>query len=111
MTLQVPYPFMTQEGAGNPIQVHDGTSLTSSGCYSPNPMLSGFTITTPAMTPTSSAGNQIITPEDYTTKKLGNYTTVTVSGKVPATGMAYVTIHLDYGLKKTGSWKQPAPPR
>jgi 5-hydroxyisourate hydrolase-like protein (transthyretin family) len=30
---------------------------------------------------------------------------VTVSGKVPATGMVYVTIHLDYGLKRTGSWK------
>ena len=107
MVLQVPYPFVTQEGAGVPIQVHDGTGLTSSGCYSPNPSLSGFTIKTPAMSPTSSAGNQIITPEDYTTKNLGSYTTVTVSGKVPATGMAYVTIHLDYGLKKTGSWKQP----
>ncbi len=107
MTIQVPYPFVTQEGAGVPIQVHDGTGLTSSGCYSPNPSLSGFTITTQAMTPASSAGNQIITPEDYTTKNLGSYTTVTVSGKVPATGMVYVTIHLDYGLKKTGSWKQP----
>jgi hypothetical protein len=106
MTLQIPYPFITQEGAGVPIQVHDGTSLTSSGCYSPNPMLSGYTIATQAQTPVSSAGNQIITPEDYTTKQLGQYTTVTVSGKVPATGMAYVTIHLDYGLKKTGSWKQ-----
>ncbi len=105
MTIQVPYPFMTQEGAGNPIQVHDGTTLTSSGCYSPNPSLSGFTIKTTAMTPTSSVGNQIITPEDYTTKNLGGFTTVTVSGKVPATGLVYVTIHLDYGLKKTGSWK------
>ena len=45
------------------------------------------------------AGNQIITPEDYATKNLGSYTTVTVSGTVPATGLAYVTIHLDYGLK------------
>ncbi len=69
MTLQIPYPFVTQEGAGNPIQVHDGTAFTSSGCYIPNPSLSGFTIKTQAMTPTSSAGNQIITPEDYTTKQ------------------------------------------
>ena len=36
MNIQIPYPFMTQEGAGNPIQVHDGTSL-SGGCYVPNP--------------------------------------------------------------------------
>ena len=105
MTIQVPYPFVTQEGAGVPIQVHDGTDLTSSGCYMPTPSLSGFTIATPALIPTSSAGNQIITLEDYATKQLGQYTTVTVSGKVPATGLAYVTIHLDYGLKKTGNWK------
>jgi hypothetical protein len=107
MTLQIPYPFVTQEGAGNPIQVHDGTSLTTSGCYLPNPSLSGYTVGTQAMSPASSAGNQIITPEDYPTKTLGSYTTVTVSGTVPETGMAYVTIHLDYGLKKTGSWKSP----
>ena len=107
MELQIPYPFMTQEGAGNPIQVHDGTGLTSSGCFAPNPSLSGYTITTQAMTPMSSAGNQIITTGDYTTKQPGQITTVTVSGVVPATGMAYVTIHLDYGLKKTSGWKNP----
>ncbi|MHB8134720.1 MAG: prealbumin-like fold domain-containing protein [Anaerolineaceae bacterium] len=107
MTMEIPYPFMTQEGAGNPIQIHDGTSLTSSGCFAPNPSLSGFTIETQAMTPASSAGNQIITAEDYTTKQLGQTTTVTVTGVVPATGFAYVTIHLDYGLKKTSGWKNP----
>jgi hypothetical protein len=57
------------------------------------------------MTPTSAAGNQIITPEDYTTKNMGETTTVTVTGVVPASGVAYVTIHLDYGLKKTSGWK------
>jgi hypothetical protein len=105
MTIQVPYPFVTQEGAGVPIQVHDNTATTSAGCYNPSPMLSGYTITTQAMTPTSSAGNQIITREDYTTKQIGQTTTVTVSGKIPATGIVYVTIHLDYGLKSTSSWK------
>lgn len=105
MDIEIPYPFMTQEGAGNPIQVHDGTSLTSSGCFYPNPSLSGFGITTEAMTPASSAGNQIITPEDYSIKQIGQTTTVTVSGTVPETGFAYVTIHLDYGLKKTQPWK------
>lgn len=105
MDIEIPYPFMTQEGAGNPIQVHDGTSLTSGGCFAPNPSLSGFTIGTEAMSPASSAGNQIITPEDYSIKQIGQTTTVTVSGVVPSTGFAYVTIHLDYGLKKTQPWK------
>jgi len=60
MTIEVPYPFMTQEGAGVPIQVHDGTGLTTEGCFTPTPSLDGFDITTEAMTPVSSAGNQII---------------------------------------------------
>ena len=105
MTIQVPYPFVTQEGAGNPIQVHDGTGLTAGGCYLPYPGLNGFTILTQALTPTSPAGYQIITLEDYNSLTMGSHTVVTVSGTVPATGFVYVTIHLDYSLKKTSSWK------
>jgi hypothetical protein len=106
MTIEVPYPFVTQEGAGVPIQVHGGTTLTSGGCYIPTPKLDGFTIATEAMTPTSNAGNQIITPEDYTIKQPGQNTTVTISGTVPESGLVYVTVHLDLVVKKTGSWKQ-----
>jgi uncharacterized repeat protein (TIGR01451 family) len=104
MTIKIPYPFVTQEGAGNPIQVHDGSGMTSSGCYAPWPSVTGFEIATAAMSPTSPAGNQIITPEDYATREIGSSTIVTVSGVVPSSGVVYVTIHLDYGLKKTGGW-------
>ena len=106
MTISIPYPFMTQEGAANPIQVHDGTGVTAAGCFMPTPSLSGFTITTQALTPTSKAGKQIITADDYTLKAMGQATTVTISGNVPATGLVYVTIHLDYGLKGTNGWSQ-----
>ncbi|HEX9258172.1 MAG TPA: carboxypeptidase regulatory-like domain-containing protein [Acidimicrobiales bacterium] len=88
MTLQVPYPFVTQEGAG-----------TRSRC-----------MTAPA-SPRAAATcrtRRSATPEDYTPKQLGSLTTVTVTGNVPATGLAYVTIHLDYGLKKTSNWKADA---
>jgi hypothetical protein len=69
-------------------------------------MLSGYTVTTEAMDPKSNAGNQIITLEDYTTKQIGQTTTVTISGDVPSTGMVYVTLHLDYVLKKSINWTQ-----
>jgi uncharacterized repeat protein (TIGR01451 family) len=105
MTIEIPYPFITQEGAGVPIQVHDGSGLTANGCFMPTPSLNGFGIETDALAPVSSAGNQIITPEDYEIKQLGESTTVTITGLVPDTGLVYVTIHLDYGLKKTGGWK------
>jgi uncharacterized repeat protein (TIGR01451 family) len=104
LTITIPYPFVTQEGAGNPIQVHDDVSLYGNNCFVPSGNVPS-TITTQALTPTSSAGNQIITPEDYTTKRLGQNTTVMINGTVPSSGLFYVTIHLDYGLKKTSGWK------
>ena len=105
MYIQIPYPFVTQEGAGVPIQVHDGTNVNGSGCFEPNPMLYGYDIATQDDSELSSSGQPIITFADYTTKQMGQYTTVTVSGQVPATGLVYVTIHLDYGLKKTRGWQ------
>jgi hypothetical protein len=73
-------------------------------------MLNGYTIGTYAPTPTSSSGNQIITLEDYgaapNPNQLNELTTVTVSGQIPSTGLLYVTIHLDYGLKKTINWSR-----
>ena len=107
--IQVPYPFITQEGAGVPIQVHDAVSDTNgNGCVEPSPMLSGYIIATEAMTPTSSSGNQIITFADYKNgTTIGtSTTTVTVTGEIPSTGLLYVTIHLDYGLKKTINWSR-----
>jgi hypothetical protein len=44
MDIQVPYPFMTQEGAGSPIRCTTGRATGS--CFVPNPSLSGYTITT-----------------------------------------------------------------
>jgi hypothetical protein len=106
LEIEIPYPFVTQEGAGVPIQVHDWLSVNNSNCLSPSADISSsYTIITEALTPKSSAGNQIITPDDYSTKNMGASTTVTVSGTIPDTGILYVTIHLDYGLKKTGDWK------
>ena len=32
--------------------------------------------------------------------------TVTVSGVVPSTGLVYVTVHLDYGVKGTSGYQQ-----
>ena len=107
VSINIPYPFVTQEGAGVPIQIHDGVQDTNGdGCVEPTPRLNGYTITTQAMVPTSNSGNQIITLEDYnpTPNTINELTTVTVSGTIPGTGLFYVTIHLDYSLKRTGGW-------
>ena len=109
LTITIPYPFVTQ--GANPIQVHNSFTTTSAGCYLPGPSLPGFTITTTGGTK-SASGYDTIVLGDYSPQAIGSFTTVKVSGKVPAAdttvnpgvGLAYVTIHLDYGLKKTTGW-------
>jgi slime mold repeat-containing protein len=109
LTIHIPWPFITQ--GANPIQVHDGVTL-SKGCFVPNPSLPGYTITTVGGNK-SSSGYPIILRvgpdalhQDYASQQLGSSTTVSVSGKVPPSGLLYVTIHLDYGLKPTTGWQQ-----
>jgi hypothetical protein len=104
LNINIPYPFVTN--GANPIQVHDGFSIVN-GCYVPSPSLGGFTIGTASPTPTSPSGYQIIGFEDYSGQNVGTSTTpVTVGGIVPGTGLVYVTIHLEYGLKGTPGWKK-----
>jgi hypothetical protein len=110
LQITIPWPFVTN--GANPIQVHDGTgpqsvTLGDGSCFSPTPSLSGFTISTTGGR-LSSSGDPVILRSDYPYQNLGSSTTVYVSGSVPATGLAYVTIHLDYGLKKTTGWQQNA---
>jgi hypothetical protein len=107
MDIEIPYPFVTQGAV--PIQVHDGVGFNSSGCFVPSPSLSGCTITTEGGN-LSTSGNPIIQIGDYSPQNVGTGTThVHVSGcNVPASGLLYVTIHLDYGLKKTTGWTQNA---
>ncbi len=102
LNIQVPFPFVTQ--GANPIQIHSSFTLTSGGCFVPSPSLSGFTIMTQDDTILSPNGASIIGFEDYTYKSIGQTTTVVVTGTVPSTGLLYVTIHLDYGLKGTTGW-------
>jgi slime mold repeat-containing protein len=104
LTIDVPYPFVTQ--GANPIQVHDG-ARSSGGCYVPNPSLAGFTITSDGGA-VSPAGDPIILRSDYGVQNLGSTTHVIVTGTLPASGLVYVTIHLDYGLKKTTGWQAAA---
>ena len=102
LAIEIPFPFVTQ--GAHPIQVHDRAG-TSGGCYLPGDALDGVTITTDGGN-LSPAGFPVILRSDYGVPNLGHTTTVHVTGTVPASGLAYVTIHLDYGLKKVTGWQQ-----
>jgi len=91
LNLTIPYPFVTQ--GATPIHFYSNVDVMD-GCYMPLDGIDGFIITgTDTVTPNGSLG---IALDDY----VGESVTITVSGTVPETGLAYLRIHLDYGLKK-----------
>jgi hypothetical protein len=97
LTISIPYPFVTQGSV--PIQVYGNVSIVN-GCFVPSSPLTGFTITGPSKTSSGAAG---ISLDNYS-GGLGSYVTITVSGVVPQSGLVYVTIHLDFGLKGKGGY-------
>jgi hypothetical protein len=103
LTMTIPYPWVTQ--GAKPIQVHPSvgtTIINGQECFVPGPDITGtcdsVTTTGGALSP---SGNPIIVLGDYNPEVYGSTTEVVVTCDFPATGLLYVTIHLDYGLKGT----------
>ncbi len=91
LTISIPYPFVTQGSV--PIQAFTNFQIRS-GCFAPvNDVTSSFSITGP------SSGSSSIVLSNYSPQAIASTVTVTVSGKIPISGMVYVTIHLNYGLR------------
>ena len=111
LSITIPYPFVTN--GANPIQVHDSVTTDGAGCYTPGTSLTGFTIET-AGDNQSPSGYDIITLGDYSPQAIGSFTTVNGVRVIPdsttatngGVGLVYVTIHLDYGLKRTSLWSR-----
>ena len=108
LTLSIPYPFVTQ--GSNPIQVNDGVGQPSAGCFSltGNDITSQFSITgTSTITPSGAPG---IGLSDYgSSPTVGtSAVTLTINGNLPASGIVFVTIHLDYGLKGNSGYGKGA---
>jgi hypothetical protein len=89
-----------------PIHVYSDYGISDGGCFLPSgDITADFTITT-SKGNLSSSGAPVILLTDYGLNPVvgTTLTEVNVDGIVPASGMVYVTIHLDYGLKKTTGW-------
>ncbi len=110
LTITIPYPFVTHGAV--PIHAYSTYTISSNGmdgrCLHPGTDVTGdYTINT-AGGNLSPSGAEVIVIGDYTPKDLGTNTTVTVQGVIPTTGHLYVTVHLEYGLKKTSGWNKLA---
>jgi len=108
LDIKIPYPYVTQGAV--PIHVYSGVSIGGSGEFVPSgDITSQFTITgtmpdglTAMFTTTPSGALAIVLPDYQASPTIGDtQVTINVSGTVPSSGLVYVTIHLDYGLKKT----------
>lgn len=94
--LTLPYPFVTQ--GANPIHAYDWVTVSSGcdrQCLTPG---KGFLVS-----------SQQVSLADYEEMVMGMpvlqpYTIIPVTLTVPDSGVVYLTLHLDYGLKKTSGY-------
>jgi hypothetical protein len=87
IVVTLPYPFVTQ--GANPVHAYSSLSIGPYGCFVPvNDISSKFTVS-----PTV-----VILDGSY--DALGETKTITLTANEDYTGFVYVTVHLDYGLKK-----------
>jgi hypothetical protein len=106
LSINIPYPFANQGAVPN--QVHDNFSIVD-GCFVAGPNIEAE-ITTDDQS-TSPSGAEVILLSDYEadssgTTYVGDTEQIYILGTVPASGVVYVTIHLDYDLKRTVGWSR-----
>jgi hypothetical protein len=83
-----------------PIHVYGDAGYGRCGCFKQYNELDGFNITgTDSLTP---SGELAIELDDHVNESV----TITVTGTVPESGLVYVTIHLDFGLKKEVNYQR-----
>jgi hypothetical protein len=115
LNITLPYPFVTQGSV--PVKVHSTVNLTGvtgdddegdarvQNCFSPTDDITARFAIVGGATRTSSGAARIVL-DDYSPKTLGATSTIRVSGNVPDSGLVYVTLHLEYGLKRTGGYRK-----
>jgi hypothetical protein len=95
VTVDVPYPFVTQ--GASPVHAYGGLRVLEDGCVEPSGAAAAIVGAGWGLGDfTDTNGDGVVGPGDV-------YTTV-LSG-LP-TGIAYVNLHIDYGLEKSDGWRR-----
>jgi hypothetical protein len=96
LQVAIPYPFVTQ--GANPVHVYSDFDAWMSGgtlCFMPMyDMTASFSL----------SGVPIVLGANY--DAFGEFAYVELTGTVPDTGLVYVTVHLEYGLKHTAAYSK-----
>jgi hypothetical protein len=106
-TITLPYPFVTQ--GAQPIHAYDGVTVYVNG-DPPDSTCPASTCFTP--------GNEIyvdvepnsvpVTLDSYNPQQMDSITTLDVMLTVPESGLVFLAMHLDYGLKGTHGYQKGA---
>lgn len=93
ITMEIPYPFVTQ--GANPVHVYGGLFVNDSGytCFDPTNELAAYGYTFGLGDYTDTNGDGVV--------GFGDVYLVEVPAEL---GFQYINIHLDYGLEKTDGW-------
>ena len=93
LEITIPRPYITK--GANPIHAYSDVD-TITGFYEPSDEVP-FEILNPEDLTETPSGAYGISLDDYP----NGFVTIIVEGEIPETGLFYLNIHLDYGLKKT----------
>jgi hypothetical protein len=99
LLIGIPYPFVTQ--GARPVHVYDGAIVDSeSGCFVPEELLASddIQITIDDWITGVPADTRVIC-DDVCGPDGSGYCEFEVTFTIPASGLAYVNVHLEYGLK------------
>ena len=90
----LPYPFVTK--GANPVHGYDGAEIDENDCYVPGTGIpvTGATVLLSEYGNTDNPGDE----------GFGDTETRTIIVTVPSTGVVYLEMHLDYGLKGAGGY-------
>jgi hypothetical protein len=105
VTIVVPWPFITH--GAMPVHAYDGDAVAVNGCFVPGEALAAYPATIglanwAAGSGPSGTGFSVVCDDvsgSDLPNNLGFTCEVTFDVPIPASGIAYANIHLDYGLK------------
>jgi len=100
LTIRIPYPFVTQ--GAQPVHVYSEVDYWTCGdgflCYIPMGEL--------PLSEIDVIGAPVVLGGSY--NAFGQFAQITVTAEVPESGLVYVTVHVDYGLKQSVNWYKDA---
>ena len=104
VTLTVPFPFVNH--GANPTHVYNGFTITAARQLRASARVRTCLAGSRSRPPSTRSRQTALRSSSWATtarKTFGRPPTIRVTGKIPSSGYAYITSHMEYGLLKTAA--------